>query len=205
MAFPTSPSNNDVHKEGNRAFVWDSTLGTWDQVKETDRLSSESGGGALGTLTVGQLPVGNEKMQTVQTSRHAMGTIANSNNVITLAFTPDRQSTKQLWFWQIQTRTVVGHFDAGGHHYYKLYLYNNTDSSTTIDKIQGGGGPASTGSAHNLCHSQYGFSTGTLLTTKEYEIRLYYVGGGNSLVDSTSGTGGGEYGPDVMLTGLLWE
>ena len=37
MAFPTSPSNNQVHKEGNRAFVYDSTLGTWDQVRETYR------------------------------------------------------------------------------------------------------------------------------------------------------------------------
>ena len=37
MAFPTSGlSNNQVHKEGNRAFVYDSTLGVWDQVRETD-------------------------------------------------------------------------------------------------------------------------------------------------------------------------
>ena len=36
MAFPTSPSNNQVHKESgsNRTFVYDSTLGVWDQVKE---------------------------------------------------------------------------------------------------------------------------------------------------------------------------
>ena len=37
MAFPASPSNNQVHKEGNRAFVYDSALGVWDQVRETDR------------------------------------------------------------------------------------------------------------------------------------------------------------------------
>ena len=35
MAFPTSPSNNQVHKEGNRAFVYDSALGVWDLIKET--------------------------------------------------------------------------------------------------------------------------------------------------------------------------
>ena len=35
MAFPTTGlSDNQVHKEGNRAFVYDSTLGTWDQVKD---------------------------------------------------------------------------------------------------------------------------------------------------------------------------
>ena len=36
MAFPTSPSNNQVHKETgtNRTFVYDSAAGVWDQVKE---------------------------------------------------------------------------------------------------------------------------------------------------------------------------
>ena len=37
MAFPTSPSNNQVHKEGNRSFVYDSALGVWDKVKEIDK------------------------------------------------------------------------------------------------------------------------------------------------------------------------
>ena len=38
MAFPTSSlTNNQVHKEGNRSFVYDSALGVWDQVKETSR------------------------------------------------------------------------------------------------------------------------------------------------------------------------
>ena len=37
MAFPTSSlTNNQVHKEGSRAFVYDSALGVWDQVRETD-------------------------------------------------------------------------------------------------------------------------------------------------------------------------
>ena len=40
MAFPASPSNNDVHKEGNRAFSWDSTLGVWDQVSQAKSLVS---------------------------------------------------------------------------------------------------------------------------------------------------------------------
>ena len=38
MAFPTSSlTNNQVHKEGNRAFVYDSALGVWDQVRETEQ------------------------------------------------------------------------------------------------------------------------------------------------------------------------
>ena len=52
MAFPTSSlTNNQVHKEGNRAFVYDSALGVWDQVRETDiadgkNLYGEIGAGA---------------------------------------------------------------------------------------------------------------------------------------------------------------
>ena len=42
MAFPTSSlTNNQVHKEGNRAFVYDSALGVWDQVREVDRTKNE--------------------------------------------------------------------------------------------------------------------------------------------------------------------
>ena len=37
MAFPTSPSNNQVHKEGQRAFVYDSALGVWDQIRTPAR------------------------------------------------------------------------------------------------------------------------------------------------------------------------
>ena len=36
MAFPTSPSNNQVHQEGNRAWVYDSGIGAWDQVAQSD-------------------------------------------------------------------------------------------------------------------------------------------------------------------------
>ena len=57
MAFPTSSlTNNQVHKEGNRAFVYDSALGVWDQVRETDRTETElatDSGGDIGTVTAG--------------------------------------------------------------------------------------------------------------------------------------------------------
>ena len=44
MAFPASPSNNDVHKEGNRSWVYDSALGTWDQLRESDEIDTIGGG-----------------------------------------------------------------------------------------------------------------------------------------------------------------
>ena len=64
MAFPTSGlTNNLVHKEGNRAFVYDSALGVWDQARETnENPNSDIQGGinsnVTGTLAHGVLPVG---------------------------------------------------------------------------------------------------------------------------------------------------
>ena len=54
MAFPTSPSNNQVHKEGQRAFVYDSTLGVWDQVRTPARTESN----LSHTTTTGSFPSG---------------------------------------------------------------------------------------------------------------------------------------------------
>ena len=54
MAFPASPSNNDVHKEGSRSFVYDSTLAVWDQTKQL----SGHGIGSDKTLTQ-NVPYGN--------------------------------------------------------------------------------------------------------------------------------------------------
>lgn len=43
MAFPTSSlTNNQVHKEGNRAFVYDSAIGVWDQVRESDSTENKT-------------------------------------------------------------------------------------------------------------------------------------------------------------------
>ena len=54
MAFPTSSlTNNQVHKEGNRAFVYDSALGVWDQVRETDRTENKILSGEIGSEVTG--------------------------------------------------------------------------------------------------------------------------------------------------------
>ena len=50
MAFPTSSlTNNQVHKEGNRSFVYDSSLGVWDQVRETDSTENKIQTGTIGS------------------------------------------------------------------------------------------------------------------------------------------------------------
>jgi hypothetical protein len=75
MAFPASPSDNQVHKTGDRTFVYDSTLGVWDQVKEANPQETGSitnttlGSGITGTLGSGvTLPAG-----------HIIQTITNYN------------------------------------------------------------------------------------------------------------------------------
>ena len=44
MAFPACPSDNQVHKEGNRSYVYDSTLGVWDKIAELDNQTPNTGG-----------------------------------------------------------------------------------------------------------------------------------------------------------------
>lgn len=64
MAFPTSGlTNNLVHKEGNRAFVYDSALGVWDQVRESDENPNSTqqislNSNVAGTLGQGVFPTG---------------------------------------------------------------------------------------------------------------------------------------------------
>ena len=56
MAFPTSGlTNNLVHKEGNRAFVYDSALGVWDQVREADRAETKIFSGVSAGAVTGAL------------------------------------------------------------------------------------------------------------------------------------------------------
>ena len=53
MAFPKSSlTNNQVHKEGNRAFVYNSNLGAWDQVRDIDRTEREPANLTLSTGTL---------------------------------------------------------------------------------------------------------------------------------------------------------
>ena len=54
MAFPTtSLANNQVHKEGNRAWVYDSTSGVWNQVAGNDTDASNLSGKLGSAITIG--------------------------------------------------------------------------------------------------------------------------------------------------------
>ena len=54
MAFPTtSLVNNQVHKEGNRAWVYDEPADVWDQVTELDNPDVSNLSGVLGSTVTG--------------------------------------------------------------------------------------------------------------------------------------------------------
>ena len=88
MAFPTSGlSNNQVHKEGNRAFVYDSALGVWDQVKETSRTENKIFSGEIGadvTFPAGHL------INITHITKHWSGNAYTSGTIIPVEtiFTP---------------------------------------------------------------------------------------------------------------------
>jgi len=77
MAFPTtSLVNNQVHKEGNRAWVYDSTAGVWDQVKEVDNPSNDIYVGTLGLAVT--YPSGHI-IQVVNSTFAGITTISNTS------------------------------------------------------------------------------------------------------------------------------
>ena len=85
MAFPTSSlTNNQVHKEGNRAFVYDSALGVWDQVRETDRTENKILQGEIGgTVSISSgatFPAGHV-IQTIEINNLSAGSATTSNTL----------------------------------------------------------------------------------------------------------------------------
>jgi hypothetical protein len=103
MAFPASPSNNQVHKEGNRAFVYDSTLGVWDQVREADSAENEILSGNIDGGTIGAgvtFPAGH----VIQTTTATTSTSATYNqntwaHVLSVSITPKFSNSKIMVSW----------------------------------------------------------------------------------------------------------
>ena len=102
MAFPTSPSNNQVHKEGNRAFVYDSALGVWDHVREADRGVSET----LNLTSDVQFPAGHI-IQTVRNDTTVAYNFGSSTSAVHLRAydTPIILSSTKSW---VQIHFSVG-------------------------------------------------------------------------------------------------
>jgi len=141
MAFPTTGlSNNQVHKEGNRAFVYDSTLGVWDQVKESDRTENKIVSGTVDMKSLGSgvtFPA-NSVVQ-VATEMYGGGALAIGQTFtivpqITLKFKPKSSSNKimfQLWLNGIYTTQGGAGLRTG-----IKWSVNRWDSSDTLGTSQ---------------------------------------------------------------------
>ena len=118
MAFPTSPSNNQVHKEGNRAFVYDSALGTWDQVREADRTEGDLGFGSnfpAGHIVQVQSTTAAESIQINSSSSwvNVTGflvkiTPSSATNKILCAVNYQGGATTSVWSFLSTLRTISG-------------------------------------------------------------------------------------------------
>ena len=100
MAFPASPSNNDVHKEGTRSFVWDSTLGVWDQVRETDRSAGDLNSGSkfpaghvlqVSAMTPNRTNTASTGAEIATSCVHGI-TVTSGNDILVTAILPYRMS-----------------------------------------------------------------------------------------------------------------
>ena len=140
MAFPASPSNNDLHSEGNRTFVYDSALGVWDQVKQTEATSAETGGGFLGNVFSGKLgedvvfPKGhiiqvvyNEDVTAVSHTMNSWTNLPYSG--LNTEIVPRYSTSKIL----VMISTSLAHYGPGGdtHHVYLAVADNRQMTSNT--------------------------------------------------------------------------
>ena len=82
MAFPASPSDNQVHKTGDRTFVYDSTLGVWDQLKEAN--PQETGSITNTTLGSGVIFPSGHVLQTTSNKYAGAASDALSSATLTI-------------------------------------------------------------------------------------------------------------------------
>ena len=130
MAFPASPSNNDVHKEGNRAWVYDSTLGTWDQLRESDEVDT-IGGGIHKVLTSEDTFPPGHVLQMQRETYHAQ-THINGGPFKFLDMAVTARGTNSIWYghWILH----LGHYmDAEG---WNLWATIGTGTPNRTDNNQ---------------------------------------------------------------------
>ena len=155
MAFPTSGlSNNQVHKEGNRTFVYDSALGVWDQVRETDKseISYNITDGEIGqnvSVTLGSktvFPTGHviklsEKRQNTGTSISAASGTSYDNDTDDLDFTATAGNKIVCWITGGRVTSGATFWAACGMRIYDegvAHDYINGPHSYEVDEHGGG-------------------------------------------------------------------
>jgi hypothetical protein len=155
MAFPAIPSDNQVHKTGDRTFVYDSTLGVWDQLKEAN--PQETGSISNTTLGSGVAFPSGHVLQVVSTltTTQAVQTITTSDTqvgLLTKTITPKGANSDFLvvvrWFgecadshdiiFNIQQNGTRVNINGQGRKYglaMPLLTYYSNDNSSTPNNV----------------------------------------------------------------------
>ena len=188
MAFPASPSNNQVHKEGNRSFVYDSTLGVWDQVRETDITDGKNLYGEIDRVTYPAGHVVQVATKLYSGSAIAVGQTYASIPLITLKFTPKSSSNNimvQIWFNGLYTTTSNAGLRAG-----IKWSVDGWTSETTLGTSLYLGGYVNYGQGARKAHAS--LTTPVLAmpsTAGEIEFRIYCQMNSGSMNINQDGSG----------------
>ena len=188
MAFPASPSNNQVHKEGTRSFVYDSTLGVWDQVKEINRALVPSTAGSGVPLSAPSLTV-DSMVMTPRATEHPDVTIAGTmyyNNADSSLYV----STGVSWLRVSNNLTATGGTKTT-HGIYTVHSFTSGTTTWTPDiagnvdilVVAGGGG------AGGRFHAGGGGAGGVRQISLHPVTAIAYtitVGGGGSAYSNSS-------------------
>ncbi len=133
MAFPTSSlTNNQVHKEGNRAFVYDSALGVWDQVRETDRTENKIIQGEIGSgvaFPAGHAVQVKKNIMNGQNTNAGTGWTWVSDLSTTITPVLDNSSMLITAHWSVYNSTT------SATHYFDIY--RNSSSLTKTYNLSG--------------------------------------------------------------------
>jgi hypothetical protein len=158
MPFPASPSNNDVHKVGNRSFVYDSALGTWDQVRETDRTENNlTVTGTLGsevTFPEGHIIKTYHRLDTNNGSygsaQHPLGGASGLRCPVNGNITTSIANSKFLIIGQVSSSWGGTH--SGSHSNiatdWGLYFQRNNVAGTSTTRVGGGTNDSHRGGAN---------------------------------------------------------
>jgi len=115
MAFPTSPSNNQVHSEGNRKWVWDSASSTWDQVGESAGVQSPYNHLPGSVVQVTRGFNGDASTATLSDLGHSATPVTALTEFVYGDITPHYYDSKILVMWNVR-------FSCGGADFHAINL-----------------------------------------------------------------------------------
>ena len=210
MAFPTSPSDNQIYKIGNRAWVYDSTLGVWDQVADNDTDASNLSGtlGAGVTVIMHRFKEHSRFLHPTSTS-----TTSTSQNTINISgtksvnLTPEDTGDVFEFGWAMMSYSNGGYFGFG------VQRATTPDFVTGAATVWSNGQHASGRHGHSADYGSYEPQTGSVSATAAgltvgttYYFRMI---GMTHSIGGTFGWGGGTAshtnGSGVIMDAKRWS